>query len=238
MNMSDDAKRQYADLEYRTSIYQSRMLFFRNERMKMSGIIALLVICFFTVGFASKLNGNKFFPIDGNNHFKRYISPSVPLGTLEQRQAHAAWLVTNINSLTYVDKDKTLSNLEMYFDAQVFKEYIIKQYTVGHFEEMMRHSLSYHAIVEPGIESENEDLAVLYSDKRCYGLDKYNPKCRFLKVGINHSETYVFDVERLMNLPSGDVRQQLFKVRITLTRTDVTTSSFPYMVSEYTEIIS
>lgn len=231
------ALKYYSDISFRLSDKKAKNDFLQNEQKKSILLILSVVFCILLINSTYEEHGNKYFPLEFSGHLKTFVPYSKPVGTFEERADFAKWLVQNMNSLSYVDKDVTLSKMEMYFDPMVYKQYIVKQYTVGYFKQMMRYSLVYNAEVYPGHSIDGKKTSLLLANNACYKSNPLSPECRYIKVGVNHSETHLFDLERTINLPKGKKQLQKYQVRITLTRTDVTKSPFPYLVSEYTEII-
>lgn len=166
--------------------------------------------------------------------------------TQEKRIQLAELIVRSLNSLDFVDYKEVLSNVEKYFDPNVFKGYMTGQMNNGFFDSLEKFNVTYIASVEPARIVGNTKSNTSYSDPGCYELkftDEGKPiqtDCREgnLSTKRGHSETYEFKVKRRVYVNAVDKGIQELRIKIVITRVSLSRYSQGYIVSEYTEYLT
>lgn len=226
------------DLGRRNDFLRKRIdkMISNTKYLAVANIATLLLLAVVSyIAFSSK---TLFFATDSFGRFIPVRAYNQPHLTQERRMAHAEYIVRSLHSLSFINKDRVLSDLSVFFDTRVFKDYLTAQDRVGFFETMKRRNISYIASVEPGRIIANSGSQTRYSDPDCYEVvDGKKLECGQgnLTNSAVSSERYEFDVKRDVYVNGVYKGFQKIRVQIVLSKVNIAMYSQGYLVSEYTE---
>lgn len=201
--------------------------------------VALIILLFMVITAT-----DRYFVVD---NFGRYVPVNgyeTPLVQRERRIQHAEYIVRALNSMSFINKDKTLDDVRMYFKPEVYENYIAEKEKINFFSDMERNYMQYMSSVEPARLIGNNSRGVKKTDAECYEnkMDKdgnviLNDCSQSSMEANGHAEVYEFIVKRDVYANAKLVNQKVFKVRLKLTMAGPSDGVGGYRVSEYSEML-